>query len=136
MNLDRTLDELRTRLPVPTLPTLESDRSVSRLPADLFETADAVIAIFDAPGVNQSDVQLKVAGQELYVRIDRFRTARPDYEMRLPERSMGADGRVALPAGITVDPAGAEATLTQRGTLRVRIPKAVEDSEESDSADT
>ena len=42
------------------------------------------------------------------------------------------EGSADLPEGAAVDPEGAEATLTDNGTLRVEVPKVVADPEESE----
>jgi hypothetical protein len=64
--------------------------------------------------------------------------------MRFPGRGLALDGRADLPEGAAVDPAGAEATLTDNGTLQVTLPKtedartttvAVTDESESETGD-
>jgi len=93
------------------------------LETDLLESDDEVIVVFDAPGVKSSDVQVKFVDDRVLVRIDRFREFREDYEMRFPGRGLALDGDVTLPEDVTVDPNAASATLTERGTLEVRLPK-------------
>lgn len=104
-------------------------RAVSRaqertpLPVDLLESDDAFLAVFDAPGVHGSDVQVRLDGRTLEVRIDRFREHRDGFEMRFPGRGRTLDGRVTLPAGAAVDGDGAAGILKENGTLHVRLPK-------------
>jgi HSP20 family molecular chaperone IbpA len=94
------------------------------LPVDLLESDEAYLAVFDAPGATASDVQVRFEDREVRVRVDRFREFHEGFEMRFPGRGMSLDGRVSLPEDAAVDPAGATATLTDNGTLQVRIPRA------------
>jgi HSP20 family molecular chaperone IbpA len=97
------------------------------LAVDLLESDDAYLAVFDAPGVEAADVQVRFEDGAVLVRVDRFREFYEDYEMRLPGRGMSLDGRAELPEGASVDPEGATATLTDHGTLRVELPKVESD---------
>lgn len=109
------------------------------LPVDLLESDDAYLAVFDAPGADREDVQIRLDENTLYVRVDRFRDFFEDAEMRLPGRGLALDGSVDLPEEASVDADGATATLTNAGTIQVRVPKSgnggatidVEDEEES-----
>jgi HSP20 family molecular chaperone IbpA len=93
------------------------------LAVDLLESDDAYLAVFDAPGAEAADVQVRFEDDAVRVRIDRFREFFEGYEMRLPGRGMSLDGRAKLPEGASVDPESATATLTDHGTLRVELPK-------------
>ncbi len=99
------------------------------LPYDLLESDDAFLVVFDAPGVRGKDVQVRFEDREVRVRIDRFRDFHEGFEMRLPGRGLSLDGVAPLPAGAPVDPDGATATVTESGTLQVRIPKVDAESE-------
>jgi len=57
------------------------------------------------------------------VRIDRFRDFHEGFEMRFPGRGLSLDGSASLPPAADVDPNAATATVTDAGTLRVRLPK-------------
>jgi HSP20 family molecular chaperone IbpA len=103
------------------------------LPVDLLESDEAYLAVFDAPGVTAGDVSVRFEEGVLHVRVDRFREFYDDYEMRLPGRGMALGGKVKLPPEAHVDPENAEATVTNNGTLRVRIPKLEVTDEEEDS---
>ncbi|MEF8791441.1 MAG: Hsp20/alpha crystallin family protein [Haloarculaceae archaeon] len=93
------------------------------LAVDLLESDDAYLAVFDAPGVETEDVQVRFEEGAVLVRVDRFREFFEGYEMRAPGRGMSLDGRADLPEGASVDPERAAATLTDHGTLRVELPK-------------
>jgi HSP20 family molecular chaperone IbpA len=93
------------------------------LPYDLLESDDAYLVVFDAPGVQRSDVQVRFLDGEVQVRIDRFREFYEGFEMRFPGRGLSIDGEVTLPDDAAVDADGASATLADNGTLRIRIPK-------------
>jgi HSP20 family molecular chaperone IbpA len=99
------------------------------LAVDLLESDDAYLAVFDAPGVEAGDVQVRFEDDAILVRVDRFREFFEGYEMRLPGRGMSLDGRAKLPAGVSVDPESATATLTDNGTLRVELPKVETDED-------
>jgi HSP20 family molecular chaperone IbpA len=99
------------------------------LPYDLLESEDAFLVVFDAPGVRGKDVQVRFEDREVRVRIDRFRDFHEGFEMRFPGRGLSLDGVAPLPAGAPVDPDGATATVTESGTLQVRIPKVDAESE-------
>ena len=104
-------------------------RSVARvqerkpLPYDLLESDDAYLVVFDAPGVREKDVQVRFENGEVQVRIDRFRDFYEGFEMRFPGRGLALDGAARLPEGAAVEPENASATVTDAGTLRIRLPK-------------
>ncbi|WP_115865719.1 Hsp20/alpha crystallin family protein [Halorussus litoreus] len=96
------------------------------LPVDVLESGDAYLAVFDAPGATGSDVQVRYAEGAVLVRIDRFRDFYEGFEMVFPGRGLSLDGRAELPADAVVNAEEASATLTEQGTLRVRVPKRAE----------
>lgn len=98
------------------------------LAADLLESDDAYLAVFDAPGVSGGDVQVRFANGEVLDRLERFREFYDEFEMRLPGRGLSLDGHVRLPDGAAIDPESATATLKDNGTLHVLIPKGDEDA--------
>lgn len=108
------------------------------LPADLLESDDAYLVVFDAPGVAREDVQVRFEDGAVRVRVDRFRDFHEGYEMRFPGRGLSLEGSRRLPDGGAVDPSGASGTLRTDGTLEVRVPKqepvAVEAHHDSDEA--
>jgi len=109
-------------------------RAVSRaqegrpLPADLLESDDAYLVVFDAPGATPEDVQVRFEGRRVEVRVDRFRDFHEGFEMRFPGRGLTLDGSVRLPEGPAVDPGEATSTLRDNGTLEVRVPKREDES--------
>ncbi|MFB6124715.1 MAG: Hsp20/alpha crystallin family protein [Halanaeroarchaeum sp.] len=105
------------------------------LRADLMEGHDAFVAVFDAPGVHASDVQVHFEDDVLSVRIDRFREFRENVEMVFPGRGLSMDGRVELPEDAHVDPGGATAELHRDGTLHVTLPKVEESETAADDED-
>jgi len=105
------------------------------LPADLLESDDAYLVVFDAPGATASDLQVRYIDDRVEVRLDRFRAFYDDYEMTYPGRGLALDGSVTLPDDAVVDAEAASATLQQDGTLHVEIPKAEAADETVDEAD-
>lgn len=93
------------------------------LPADILETDTTYLAVFDAPGTDSEDVQVRYVGGGVRVRIDRFRPHREGFRLRYAGRSMELDGEVALPEDAIVQPDAATARLTDAGELHVEIPK-------------
>jgi HSP20 family molecular chaperone IbpA len=102
------------------------------LEADVLESDETLVVVFDAPGVQSSDVQVRFVDDRVLVRIDRFREFHEGYEMRFPGRGLSLDGEVTIPDDVTVDPDAASATLTEHGTLEIRLPKQ---GTEGDSGD-
>ena len=110
---------------------LQEQRS---LPVDVLENDDAYLVVFDAPGAENEDIQVRYVHGTVKLRIDRFREFREGHEMRFPGRGMALDGDVDLPEDALVDPDTGTAWLTDHGTLTVEIPKetAVTDGEDAD----
>ncbi|MFC7134128.1 MULTISPECIES: Hsp20/alpha crystallin family protein [Salinibaculum] len=93
------------------------------LPADVLESDDAYLVVFDMPGVEGADVQVRYEDDTVEVRADRFRDFHEGFEMRFPGRGLSLDGHATLPDDAVVDPDAATATLKRNGTLQIRIPK-------------
>jgi len=110
-------------------------QEATSLSADVLESDEAYLVVFDAPGAAASDVQVRYEDGNVLVRIDRFREFREGFEMRFPGRGLALDGSVELPDDALVDPDEATATLRNDGTLEVEIPKRGEpiDFESDDS---
>jgi len=106
------------------------------LATDLLESDEAYLVVFDAPGVEEGDAQVRFEDNTVMVQLDRFRDFHEGFEMRFPGRGLALDGDATLPADAAVDPAGATATLKSNGTLQVRIPKVeTDDAETTDAVD-
>ncbi|MXR22539.1 Hsp20/alpha crystallin family protein [Halobacterium bonnevillei] len=100
------------------------------LPVDLLESEDEYLAVFDAPGVVASDVQVNYDDGAVEVRIDRFREFREGVEMVFPGRGLSLDGRARLPEDAAVDASSARAELRDEGTLYVFLPKVDDQGED------
>ena len=105
------------------------------LPADLLESEEAYLAVFDGPGATAADVSVRFEDDTLSVDVDRFREFHDGYEMRFPGRGLALGGDVSLPDGASVDADSAEATLTRHGTLEVLIPKTEPSDPASEAPD-
>lgn len=94
------------------------------LPVDLLENDDSYLVVFDAPGAEPDDVQVRYMDGTVKISVDRFRPFRDSYEMRFPGRGTNLSGTADLPADAVVDPNAGTATLSDTGSLRIEIPKA------------
>ncbi|MFC6717104.1 Hsp20/alpha crystallin family protein [Natrialbaceae archaeon GCM10025810] len=93
------------------------------LPVDVLENETSYLVVFDAPGAEPEDVQVRYLDGTVRVRIDRFRQFYEGFEMRFPGRGMSLEGEADLPADAIVDPDAGTATLTEAGTVNIEIPK-------------
>lgn len=93
------------------------------LESDLLESAGTYLVVFDAPGVDPGDVQVRYEDGAVHVRLDRYRDHETGFEMRFPGRGLTLSGRRSLPRDAVVDPAASTATLRPNGTLEVQVPK-------------
>lgn len=105
------------------------------LPADLLESDDAYLVVFDAPGVSAGDVQVRYIDDRVELRIDRFRAFYEEFEMRYPGRGLSLDGSVTLPDDAVIDAEAATATLKDNGTLHVCVPKTEPEEDDSGAVD-
>jgi len=109
------------------------------LDADVLESDDAYLVVFDAPGVDPRDVDVTVDGTGVSVRFERFRAFHEGFETVMAGRGRSLRGRAELPADAAVDADEAHAELEDDGTLSVFVPKAarvpVEDGDANDAAD-
>ncbi len=104
------------------------------LPADLLEDEETYLVVFDAPGVDPADVQVRYEDGTVHVRLDRNRDAVEGFEMRFPGRGLTLEGSKQLPPDAVVDAAAANATLQDNGTLAVRLPKTADDAAGADAS--
>lgn len=100
---------------------------------DVFEGTDSYVIDVDAPGVSESDIQLRYIDTDVYIRMDRYRPARTEYEFVTGNRPMRFEGTISLPHDAVVDPTDANATLRSNGTLRIHLPKGSSDDTEGDT---
>ncbi|AEH38643.1 Hsp20/alpha crystallin family protein [Halopiger xanaduensis] len=105
------------------------------LPVDVLENDEAYLVVFDAPGAEPEDVQVRYLSGSVKIHIERFREFREGYEMRFPGRGMELEGEAELPADALVNPDAGTATLTESGTVRIEIPKADSTGDATDEAD-
>jgi HSP20 family protein len=90
--------------------------------ADAYETADAFIVQMELPGIDEDDIEVHVAGDQLIVRGERRAEAgvRPERFYRM-ERSHGFFSR-AFTLTEDVDPSRVKAQFAD-GLLRLELPK-------------
>lgn len=93
---------------------------------DVYERDDEYIVRFDAPGVAESDVQIRYVDGAVMARMERYRPTRDGYELVVAGRRTGFEAQAPLPPAATVDPEGAAATLRADGVLEIAVPKAPE----------
>lgn len=107
------------------------------LPVDILENDTSYRVVFDAPGAEPDDVQVRYLEGNIKIRIDRFRQFREGYEMRFPGRGMSLNGEAELPTDAVVDPDAGTARLSETGTLSVELPKdsAVDEADRTDTPD-
>lgn len=110
-------------------------RGVSRvqekrpLANDLLESDDAYLVVFDVPGAERSDLQVRYLDGEIQVQVDRFREFHEGFDTVFPGRGLSLDGSAPLPDDAHVDAESAAATLAANGTLQIRVPKRTADAE-------
>ncbi len=93
------------------------------LPADLLESTDAYLVVFDAPGATSGDIAVRFERGTVSVRLDRGRESEVEETLLFPGRGRTLEGSKRLPAEATVDADAATATLRPNGTVAVRLPK-------------
>jgi HSP20 family molecular chaperone IbpA len=98
------------------------------LASDLLESDDAYLVVFDVPGAERSDIQVRYLDGEVQVQVDRFREFHEGFDTVFPGRGLSLDGAAALPDDADVNAESASATLAENGTLRVEVPKRRPDS--------
>nr|WP_049897016.1 Hsp20/alpha crystallin family protein [Natrialba chahannaoensis] len=108
------------------------------LDVDVLEDDISYLVVFDAPGAETDDIQVRYIDGNVKIKVDRFRPFREEYSMCFPGRGMHLGGVAELPPDAVVDPNAGTATLSETGTLRIEIPKssAVDESEADSAADT
>ncbi|RQH03213.1 Hsp20/alpha crystallin family protein [Natrarchaeobius oligotrophus] len=102
------------------------------LPVDVLEDDSSYLVVFDAPGTEPDDVQVRYLEGTVKIRIERFREYRDGFEMRFPGRGLTLDGEADLPSDAVVDPDAGTATLSESGTIRIEIPKESADGRDDE----
>jgi len=91
-------------------------------PINVWETADALHAEMEVPGLTSDQLEIAVVGIELSIKIERPEVEEEGVTFHRRERSVGSFTRVVrLP--LEVDPGRVEAQL-RNGVLTVTLPKA------------
>ena len=93
------------------------------LPVDVVETSDTYLLVFDAPGTDPENVQVRYLDGTIRFSVDRARRTPDGYELRYGGRSMELDGEATLPSDAVVDAEAATARLTDAGTVTIELPK-------------
>lgn len=88
--------------------------------ADLLESDEAYLLVFDLPGATAETVDARVEDGQLWVEAHREKDVDEGYRYLSEERSLFLDFEVPLPPDVAAD--GAEANI-ERGVLEVRLPK-------------
>lgn len=89
--------------------------------ADLLESDDSYLLVFDLPGVSEDGLDLTVRGNRLTIEALREKAVPEDFWFREEERAIFLDAEVPLPP----DAAGNQATARlESGVLEVTLPKA------------
>jgi HSP20 family protein len=91
-------------------------------PVDITESEDALLLVFDLPGLQEEEIQVELDDNVLTVSGERRRQSelKQDEYFRY-ERRFGAFSRsVALPAGVKDDQINAS---YENGVLEIRVPK-------------
>ncbi|WP_136687529.1 Hsp20/alpha crystallin family protein [Halorhabdus amylolytica] len=96
--------------------------------ADLLESEDAYLLVFDLPGTAAETVDIRVDSGRLVVEARREKEVPANFEYVAEERSMFLDLELPLPPDVTTEEA--EATV-ERGILEIRLPKSSVTSGES-----
>ncbi|WP_435098213.1 Hsp20/alpha crystallin family protein [Halarchaeum sp. P4] len=99
-------------------------QATTPLAADVLESDEAFLVVFDAPGVEPRDAEVEADETGVTVHLDRFRNYREGFETLFAGRALSLEGRADLPEGAVVDPEDARARLDEDGTLSVFVPKA------------
>ncbi|MCM8830708.1 MAG: Hsp20/alpha crystallin family protein [Candidatus Omnitrophica bacterium] len=127
---EMTEDSLTSFLALPSsqrkgyndLDTVEQNRYLSKPIMDLYETDKAVVAEFDLPGVEKNDIDIKIADNNLAVKVEKkIQKEEKNKNFHLLERSYSGFYRcIALPDYVKPEQAKAE---YKNGVLTITIPK-------------
>lgn len=105
------------------------------LPADVLENDTSYLVVFDAPGADADELEVRYLEGTVGVHVDRFREFHDGFDMLFPGRSMSLEGEADLPDDAIVEPDAGTARLTEVGTLNVEIPKDETGTDPNDRSD-
>lgn len=103
--------------------TMSRVQERTALAADVLESDDEYLLVFDAPGVEARDVEVTAEDSGVTVHLDRYRDYRDGFRTLLAGRGLALDGHAELPADAAVDDPDTRAELQGDGTLHVYVPK-------------
>ncbi|NBO65572.1 MAG: Hsp20/alpha crystallin family protein [Acidobacteria bacterium] len=106
----------------PAEPAARARRSTWTPPIDIYETAEAFILTAEVPGLKSSDLDIKVVGENLYLRGER--RWEPEAHHELYHRIESSYGKFERTFSLSqsIDDRGIVAELEQ-GVLRLTLPK-------------
>jgi pheromone shutdown protein TraB len=115
-------DGIRNYLENPDeIPDVPGDGYDTAADADVYESADDVLVLVDAPGFDKDDISVSLTGRRLEVEASGRNDFEQEYRFVGERRPDGFEASVPLPARLNAE--GGEATY-EDGVLRVLLPKA------------
>jgi pheromone shutdown protein TraB len=115
-------DGIRNYLENPDeIPDVPGDGYDTAADADVYESADDVLVLVDAPGFDKDDISVSLTGRRLEVEASGRNNFEQEYRFVGERRPDGFEASVPLPARLNAE--GGEATY-EDGVLRVLLPKA------------
>ena len=115
-------DGIRNYLENPNeIPDVPGDGYDTAADADVYESADDVLVLVDAPGFDKDDISVSLTGRRLEVEASGRNDFEQEYRFVGERRPDGFEASVPLPARLNAE--GGEATY-EDGVLRVLLPKA------------
>ena len=115
-------DGIRNYLENPDeIPDVPGDGYDTAADADVYESADDVLVLVDAPGFDKDDISVSLTGRRLEVEASGRNDFEQGYRFVGERRPDGFEASVPLPARLNAE--GGEATY-EDGVLRVLLPKA------------
>jgi pheromone shutdown protein TraB len=115
-------DGIRNYLENPDeIPDVPGDGYDTAADADVYESADDVLVLVDAPGFDKDDISVSLTGRRLEVEASGRNDFEQVYRFVGERRPDGFEASVPLPARLNAE--GGEATY-EDGVLRVLLPKA------------
>lgn len=101
----------------------------TKIDADVIEHDEGYTALFDAPGVDPSDVDVRYLDGRIIATLDRYRDSYEGFRRTVSGRRMAFEGEVSIPGDATIDPKAGQATVRADGTLAITVPRATIDTD-------